>query len=210
MLPDDPRHGKNAGYLAGCRDTCCKTAHADYRRALRARQYLLKVDSLYLDVTGTRRRIQALQAIGWRYVDIDRHLGRTPRATGGTWSHSILGQKKVHVDHARALAAVYDTLSMTLGPSDRTRRRAQRSGYAVPLCWDDETIDDPKAVPLGSGQSKPNRAEVVRDLIEMGEGITQVCRRLGVSRPNLERYLMRHQMQNEWVTLLDREIRGAA
>lgn len=145
MNPDDPRHGKNAGYLAGCSEACCRTAHADYRRALRSNWYLMGVERLYVDVTGTVRRIRALQAMGWRYVDLDRALGRAPSHGGATWSHNLMHQQRIHVANAQLVAALYERLSMTPGPSDVARRRALRKGYHPPLAWND--IDDPNERP---------------------------------------------------------------
>lgn len=171
MRPDDPRHGTNAGYINGCRQDCCRQAHANYRRGLRARRYLLRTDGLFVDPTPTRRRIQALQAIGWRYVDIDQQLGRHPTATGATWSHTIMRRKRIHISHAREMAAVYDALSMTLGPSDRTRRRALRSGWLPPLAWDD--IDDLNEQGSLGPTWKPRSAvdEAVVDRILNGENV---------------------------------------
>ena len=145
--PQDPRHGTNAGYVAGCRDTCCRQAHATYRRSIWRNRYTRRVDRLYIDATGTQRRIRALQAIGWRYRDIDIALGHpTPQGTSAsTWSHNIMRQQRIHVDNARAVAELYDRWSMTPGPSKRLRTRAAKWGWPTPFTY--LNIDDPDEQP---------------------------------------------------------------
>lgn len=169
MTPDDPRHGTNAGhrahYTAGT-EPCqpCRDAHAAYHRGLRARRYLLRTDRLYIDTTGTIRRLRALMALGWRYRDIDLALGHG--ATRTNYAHNLTRQARVHRDTATKVAAVYDRLSMQLGPSSRTRALARRYGWVPPLAWDDETIDDPAATPRGSinQPSLPDEVVILRIL----------------------------------------------
>ena len=98
-------------------------------------------DEVFVPATGTRRRIRALMAIGWRHADMQAHCG-SPTSV-------IASQKGCWVTWRtrQRVAAMYDALSMTPGPSDAVRRRAARLGYAPPLAWDDDTIDDPAATP---------------------------------------------------------------
>lgn len=141
IATDDPRHGTNAGYCAGCREDCCRAAIADFARNRRARIYLggpLTVPSL-----GTRRRIQALMALGWGGPAIDARLGKKR-----TYVSAILGggDREIHRSTAEAIAKVYDEMSMTLPPQNtsherqratRARNYARRMGWAPPLAWDD-------------------------------------------------------------------------
>lgn len=148
MSPDDPRHGTNAGHLAHIFDReapCdpCREAHNLVRRNLWRKKYARRVDRLYVDATGTVRRIRALQALGWRYRDIDEAAGRG----GRNWAHNLTTQARVHLDTAELVEAVYDRLSMTPGPSDRVRKHAQKMRWAPPLAWDD--IDHDEAPRLG-------------------------------------------------------------
>ncbi|RNL66274.1 hypothetical protein EFK50_01205 [Nocardioides marmoriginsengisoli] len=154
---DDPRHGTNAGYLRHVetdRNYCepCREAHAIYRRSLWRRRYVLGVTSLYIDSTGTRRRIQALQALGWRYTDIDTTAG----VTDG-WSSSAVRGTRVNITQATKLAEAYEKLCMHLGPSGRCRTWAIRKGWLTPLAWDD--IDDPNEKPR-RGSNQRSRADV--------------------------------------------------
>lgn len=145
MSPDDPRHGEYRGAIAHAMDgerPCqpCRTAAATYRRNLRARRYLTRQDRLYIDSTGTIRRIRALMALGWRLADLDQALGHRADVN---YCHNITRQAKVHYKTARKVAGLYDRLSMKLGPSERTRTIAQKRGWLPPLAWDDDHIDDP-------------------------------------------------------------------
>lgn len=144
MNADDPRHGTVAGYLAGCRADCCRTACVRYekqrvheRRNGRPRR---------LDPTGTHRRIRALMAIGWTMQAI-------AHAAGWEAFESVNSAlKKKHVLRAThdRISDAYDQLSMTPGPSERTRKLGESRGWAPPLAWDDATIDDPEAEPYRS------------------------------------------------------------
>jgi hypothetical protein len=98
---------------------------------------------LLIDSTGTRRRVQALQRIGWRAEDI---------AALGPWNakdavYELTKRPRVTRRNAAVVVAIYDQLSMKPGPSEETRRRAIRAGWPSPLAWDDDTIDDPDAQP---------------------------------------------------------------
>lgn len=88
---------------------------------------------------GTVRRIQALMAIGWTHqlmkIECGHETATTVHQSGD----------RVTVDLADDVAAMYERLSMTPGPSKRTADRAARRGYAPPLAWDDD-IDSPGAV----------------------------------------------------------------
>ena len=132
----------NARYEAGCRCEDCKEAKAKYVRDRRTRMYLLGVDSLTVDARGVRRRIQALQRIGWRLTDIGNRM-KPPRSRA-VISHMLI-RPKVHVETHRTIAAIYEQLHMTPGPSDIMRQRAERHGWAAPLAWDDIDNDEEPA-----------------------------------------------------------------
>lgn len=103
-----------------------------------------KADETFVPRIGAARRIEALLALGWTHA----HM----RATSGVNTAVVLHQDGEWItvrNHAR-IVAMYDELSMTLGPSARTRGRVAKLGYAPPLAWDEEQIDNPKARPHGS------------------------------------------------------------
>lgn len=90
----------------------------------------------FVDAEPSRRRIRALLALGWTHDRMWTDYGIRTRVT--------LHQKSPRVTwrtHVR-IRDMYDDLSMTPGPSKRSRDRAQRLGYLPPLAWDDDAIDD--------------------------------------------------------------------
>lgn len=97
-----------------------------------------------VDPTGTIRRLQALQWMGWPAKDIADRIGYKP---GTIWTVKYRGGLSARF--ALKVAKVFDELCMTSGPSAHVAARARRCGYAPPAAWDDHTIDDPKAKPEG-------------------------------------------------------------
>ncbi|MFD9950552.1 hypothetical protein ACFWYW_57510 [Nonomuraea sp. NPDC059023] len=95
---------------------------------------------------GTRRRIQALAALGYSLTEQARRLGRTVNNF-----HAVLGKPKVFAGTARAVRDLYELLSMTPAPPSHgaklARSMADRNGWLPPLAWDD--IDDPNEKPKG-------------------------------------------------------------
>lgn len=102
----------------------------------------------FVPAIGTRRRIRALLAVGWRHSDISAaagHLSANTLHQQGRWV-----TKSVHDDYA----ATYRDLAFRPGPSERTRQWAKKLGYAGPMDWDD--IDaDPE--PQGDAQADKSR-----------------------------------------------------
>jgi transcriptional regulator with XRE-family HTH domain len=103
-----------------------------------------------IDGTGTRRRLQALVALGW---------SQTALACRLDWSKANLGRVlhgrgggRVTVRTRAAVHALYEQLSMSPAPttygSDQARAHAAHRGWPSPLAWDDDTIDDPAAGPV--------------------------------------------------------------
>lgn len=104
-----------------------------------------------IDATGTRRRLQALVALGWSRTKLAEALGGHRDVV----SRYML-RDQVTVATARAVRSLYDRMWDTAPPEhDRwdasaaayARRTAERRGWAPPMAWDDETIDDPAAKP---------------------------------------------------------------
>ncbi len=94
-----------------------------------------------VDPTGTVRRIRALQAIGWTLAEIASRIGWATNNLGTLTS----GYRACNAETAAKIRAVYDELSMTPGPSARSRYWAQKRGWLPPLAWNDDDIDDPAA-----------------------------------------------------------------
>ena len=120
-------------------------------------------DGAVVCAVGARRRIRALQAMGWPLHEIARRIGWATNNLGTL----VAGGRACNADSARKIAAVYDELCMTPGPSQRARYWALRKGWAPPLAWDDLTIDDPDAVPdLGDQEPSDVDPVVVERLLD--------------------------------------------
>lgn len=130
-----------------CRCEDCKAwraAHVRRRRRLVA--YGTYIPTSLVDPTGTQRRIQALMCMGWSLTAQAHRVGRERRNYGKT-----LLARKVTAVTARLIAGLYvdwsDVSAPVTAASARARNNAKRLGYASPLSWDDDTIDDPDAKP---------------------------------------------------------------
>lgn len=136
-------HGTATAYNAHrCRCDDARLAHA--RDEKRRRWEKMQGRPRRVDSTGTVRRLRALMRLGHRAIEIGELLGVSDEAV-----LQITRRPTVYRSTAERVRAVYDQLSMTLGGSDETRRRAERQGWPPPLSWDDDTIDDPAARPVG-------------------------------------------------------------
>lgn len=112
-----------------------------------------EVRSLTLvDATGTCRRYQALAWLGWPPSVLESRLG-VPQ--GWMARRVRLRQKRVTLMVEARARALYDEL-WNVRPEDagvpprvaeRARVASAKAGYLGPLAWDDDTIDDPGAVP---------------------------------------------------------------
>jgi hypothetical protein len=91
---------------------------------------------------GARRRVEALQAIGWQKQEIAARAGTSPE---------ILRKSMTRTQIAYATWArvrdVYNEISGTPGESSLTRARAKRLHYVAPLAWYGRDIDHPEHQP---------------------------------------------------------------
>jgi hypothetical protein len=157
--------------------------------------------SALVDITGTRRRAQALVATGWSQARLARELGLTAANFC-----AMLRRDQVTAGTARAVSDLYDRLwnqpppehdQRTRGAASRARRHAEREGWAPPLAWDDDQIDL-EGGRAAEGWRRPARmtcpsAGLAEDAAELmgGQGYTRehAAGRLGVSVWALERAL---------------------
>ncbi|WP_280389499.1 hypothetical protein [Nocardia wallacei] len=99
--------------------------------------------TMLVPAIGIRRRIQALQAIGYSGTVLGEHLG----VSQGMVSKYTL------VDQARGytwfkVRDVYEALSGTCGTSKQAVAQARRRGHAPPMAWEGLDIDDPRQQPI--------------------------------------------------------------
>lgn len=112
-------------------------------------------DGRPVDATGTRRRTEALACLGWPVQEQARMAGMGP----ANHHRRVFAGPTVSARCERAIRALFDRLQATPAPdgwvSRRTRAWAASRGFAPPLAWDDETIDDPAA--RSRGTRRPGR-----------------------------------------------------
>lgn len=106
-----------------------------------------------VDPTGTRRRLQALVAIGWTQSALARRLGILPASL----PKIVHGDRPaIRVATRDAVQALYDDLwdqsPPDVTPGERRARtaaltRAAARGWPPPMAWDDDLIDNPAARP---------------------------------------------------------------
>lgn len=142
-------------------------------------------DKYLLPALGTTRRLRALGALGWTLGDL---AGRTPLSKK-TLSLLMAGaQPYVTREAAEHIARTYDRLCMRRGPSERSRLMALSKGWAPPLAWDEDDLDDPTAEPWLEPEypdAELNMAEFMR-LMDCGEIPEQAARRVGVTLGAIE------------------------
>jgi plasmid maintenance system antidote protein VapI len=104
-------------------------------------------DKTVIDASGTRRRLQALVALGWSQAKLAAWLGWTP----GNFT-SLMKEPRTVVATARKVRALYDELWDQAPPeadhrekiaASRARNHATEHGWLPPQAWDDDLIDVP-------------------------------------------------------------------
>lgn len=136
------KHGNRAAKIKGC---ICPAALADWSRYEKRLRYEHK-HGIYrrIDITGTRRRLQALCTIGYSQPELARLLSTSQQHV---WQH-LAGQRSRTVTRRTAsrVKTLYDQRSMvpSISPrAARVRKWALEKGWLPPLAWDDSVIDDP-------------------------------------------------------------------
>lgn len=220
----DQPHGTVTRYCTGCRCDDCRAAHAARARWRRRMHAYGRAVPKSVPNAGARRRIEALQTLGWSMRDLSRMLGKHPDRL----SVSLKTYDGISPANHALIAGLYDRLWSTPAPqrdkgerisAQRTIARAQREGYLPPLAWDDETIDDPDARPAAQperdadyvdealvdrivtgrhrvplGTSSPERVEAVRRLARRGLTDTDIARIVGGSRDGVAKLRERHRI----------------
>jgi hypothetical protein len=158
MNADDPRHGTSRGYVLGCRLDCCRRAQMVYMK-----RYRMGQTPRLIDPTGTIRRIHALHCLGYSAKQIGAMAGK-----GDEWTRHMTRSTVITTTNAALVADIYERLSMTPAThklADRIRRESAAKGWAPPLAWDDDTIDDPTARPR-RGAPRPRKTDVDPIVVE--------------------------------------------
>lgn len=204
------RHGTYSAYQKyQCR---CPSAREDWRLYHKRHRHG-RAQPQVVDATGTRRRLQALAAMGWPQTKLAAELGYATERAGGAAVYRLMREDttRVNVRTAQAVEQLYDRLAMSPGPSQPARQHARQAGWAPPLAWDDN-LDDPQAQPapataeadsdevdpiavdracdgtLGDAQLTPaEQAEAVRRLSAAGASAARIAERLHISARHVQR-----------------------
>lgn len=149
-----------------------------------------------IDGTGTRRRIQALVAIGWPINHVARHAGMFDENAA-----SIMRRTWVYVSTAKAIEEAYETLrrrtptkyGVPKPHAAAAKNRAARRNWPTPKYWDGRPIDDPDFEPQYKITRGRILAEDARWLIQVG-GLDrgQAAIRLGTTREYIDTVLTRY------------------
>ncbi len=211
-------HGTANRYINhGCKCAPCTAANTRRAKAYKLR----RLEGVHLPTDlipsiGARRRLQALATLGWSIPA----LAAVADAPVGTLSEVAKRNTITRATHD-AVARVYDVLWDQVPPSTcraermssgRVRALAARRGWVPPLAWDEDTIDDPEAVPAvlpaatggGHGRVPLDLGELVW-LLEAGEEPAVACRRLGISLDGARRRAARAGRSDLLVALQRRE-----
>jgi hypothetical protein len=160
--------------------------------------------NLYVDATGTRRRLQALACVGWSQAVVADIYG----ASQWGINEIVTGASKtLRKSTADRFAGIYETLRhQTPEPSrsvTRVRNYAAHKGWHGPEFWEDMGgIDDPTFDPDAQVEPKRPAAEVLAEnahwlLTTGGLSVDQVAARLGKSRAYIEKALREHPQDEE-------------
>ena len=171
-----------------------RTRTADQLLAVKASLDLVAPSAL-VDATGTRRRLQALVAVGWPQMSLARLSGLDKLTINDQVHHTVT---TAYGSTARTVRDLYDQLWNTDPAShniaarwiNEARTLATTKRWAPPGAWDDDYIDSPAATPdLGESVDRYTAlAEDARWLIsEQGYTRAQAAHRLGITKNHLER-----------------------
>lgn len=129
------------------------------------------VDETYVDSIGPRRMVEGLCRIGYTKTELSIRCGKNGPALDNAIRH-----RRITIAWAQRIRDLYAELYMTPAPdsviSRRSRAYAAKQGWYAPLTWDDDTINDPSAMPE-DGQT--DGAAFIVDLVAvrrviLGEG----------------------------------------
>lgn len=155
-------------------------------------------DGAVVDATGARRRLQALAVNGWSVQQVSQHSGIDRQALD-----KVMRQSTTSARTARAVRKAYDQL-WNQQPTEAThhekcavsatRNRAKAAGWAPPMTWDDETIDDPTAtaVPDAAPGRRGADLDEWKHLVRLGETPVRAAERIGVTLNTVEVTAYRH------------------
>jgi hypothetical protein len=165
-------------------------SHHTHRKIMAARPANEPDPGMYIDATGSIRKLRAMQVVGHSY----RAMAELAESSDSRLQKIAYGhQPTVRYSLAKKIDAAYRELAHNPPPQGRastnTRRRAAAKRWHGPLAWDLATIDDPQVEPEAD-QPDPElkRHELAaqrRDEIELLASACisneEIARRVGVT-----------------------------
>jgi len=158
---------------------------------------------------GTKRRLQALHAMGYTWVALAAETGYS---VGGLKSVTRGEWDVVEARNAEAVRDAYERLSMVLPTSDdphqrsainSARNKSRRYGWPPPLAWNNP--DDPAERPDAWHYKPATRLESFAELAERGAGVSEMCRRLELTRAALQKWCSNNGLSAEFRAACGRE-----
>lgn len=140
---------------------------------------------LYIDATGSARRVRALMAIGHPQRVIGAHARTTQYRIG--WL--AMGQPLMRAKCAAKIAAAYEELADVRGTSTRARNMAARAGWPDPTWWEDwGHLDDPEFDPATAEQPQRGRTWLTDEISHLaGCGVS--TRKIAAQVGRTEKYV---------------------
>ena len=157
----------------------------------------------FISAIGARRRVQALCTIGWSLTVIGARVGLDKRTM-----QEISWRNQCTVATHLKIVALYDELWDQQPPGDtagqrvsatKARSHAKKQGWAPPMAWDDDDIDDPNATPnTGDAQRDAESREAERlALWKRGMTDRQIAAATGWHRDSVRRWRLRHGLPSQ-------------
>lgn len=133
MTPDDPRHGKRSGYLAGCKEHCCRIANFRDIKARRLR--VLREGPLRVDPAPVAEVLRY-----WDVRGVNAHAIAAAAGIAADSLHTIMngGHQRILLSNLRKVVAVTedDLPPCTLLYADLSRTRIfSMMAAGHPLLW---------------------------------------------------------------------------
>jgi|GEM_PF-1999630 len=132
-----------------------RRATAEAILAVRVDALASAADGAYVPAAGAARRLRALVHLGWSVAKLAERSGVNRQALDPLLNE-IGEARQTTAAHARAIARLYSEIWSTDPPETthrdkiaaaRSRARAAEAGWSPAAAWDDDTIDDPAALP---------------------------------------------------------------
>lgn len=151
---------------------------------------------------GTRRRLQALVALGYT----QKEIANLCNISVTNITYLTLGHNQVvRIPTAKKILAVYERLQMTPAPKSAaatySRRRAKEKGWLPPMAWDEDAIDAIDAQPVAAVSGKDDWINDYKELREMGLTQVKIAERWGIELDSLKQRILRVRKRNASISI---------